>query len=574
MENLPPTSGLRRVDLRICLLLALLCIGIYNANWRVITASDTYSTRFLPFAILGYHTLYMDEIASAASEGRTHPYWIITNPRGHLVSRYSIVTPLLVTPLYIPAAIYLHARGWTEHRMDRLARLMEKISASLIASLSVTILYLALRRRAEVRTALLLSIAFAFGTNIWALSSQGLWQHGLAGLLLASMLLLITGPCTKARAFAAGFLCALIPFNRSADGLFAIALGVYSIMWARRSMWLVMAGGIVSSAPLLAYNIGVMGSILGGDGSTINADFYRFSMPAGAAGLLFSPARGLFFFTPFLIALPFGLWRIFRRPAPDPSGVTEAGPGDRPLFILICISFVLQVLVYSKADWRDGAAWGPRYLTDVLPFFIWMMVPVVDAMGRLGLAVFKLAVGISIAIQAVGAFWYTGKSDELLNILATTPAAMHAVWNLRKTPFIVEFRHPRAMRDLTLNVQGCIDSVTAGGHEITEAPADSVINVSGWTLAGHRTPWRIIAQLVPLGDFGEHYVLQDTLAFNSRPDVANTVHSLSPVGWSISLKLNGLPPGDYVIEVTEQAGDGAEFRPVSRRAFKVIPKQP
>jgi hypothetical protein len=42
----------------------------------------------------------------------------------------------------------------------------------------------------------------------------------------------------------------------------------------------------------------------------------------------------------------------------------------RGLAIAGLAAVVLQVLLYAKADWRQGESWGPRWLTDVVPLLV------------------------------------------------------------------------------------------------------------------------------------------------------------------------------------------------------------
>jgi len=123
---------------------------VYNANLRSISAGDTYPARYLPFAIVQYHTIYLDPIAKVAAQGRGDgAFWMLHRPDGHIISLYPVTLPLLVAPLYLPAVGYLHLRGWTDQRLDHVARVMEKFSASFLAALSASLLYLLLRRRAK-----------------------------------------------------------------------------------------------------------------------------------------------------------------------------------------------------------------------------------------------------------------------------------------------------------------------------------------------------------------------------------------------------------------------------------------
>src|SRR5436305_1536049 len=196
-----------RRELRASLLIGLCCLLVYNANGRAISAGDAFPARYLPFAIWRYHSVLLDPIATLTAQGRDRVFWMVSVPGGHIISLYPVVLPVLIAPLYLPAAGYLHLRGWTEGRLDHAARIMEKLSASLVAALSASLLYLLLRRRAAAPIALLLTLAYAFGTTTWVIGSQALWQHGMAELLVIGLLLLLPAPCTAPRALSAGLLC-------------------------------------------------------------------------------------------------------------------------------------------------------------------------------------------------------------------------------------------------------------------------------------------------------------------------------------------------------------------------------
>ncbi|MGH9440767.1 MAG: hypothetical protein ACRD16_00670, partial [Thermoanaerobaculia bacterium] len=279
-------------DLRTSVLLGLVCLLVYNANLRLISAGDTYAARYLPFGIWHHGSVLLDPILKLTAQGRLNPYWIVAGRGGHAVSLYPVVLPVLVAPLYLPAVAVLQARGWTQQRLDRVARIMEKMTASLLAALSSALLYLLLRRRALPGNALLLTFAFAFGTTTWVISSQALWEHGLGELLVVGLLLLLTGPCTNFRAVASGILCGLVACNRPPDSLLAGALGLYGLWWARRRAPLVAAGAALPVALLLAYNLEATGSVAGGYGLAGHATFFQGDLLAGIAGLLLSPTRG------------------------------------------------------------------------------------------------------------------------------------------------------------------------------------------------------------------------------------------------------------------------------------------
>lgn len=538
-------------DLRISLLLGLFCLLIYNANLRVISAGDAYPARYLPFGIWRYHTLALDPISTITAQGRSHTaFWIIRVPGGHAVSFYPVVTPVLVAPLYLPAVVYLDARGWEQRRLERIARIMEKLSASLLTAASVALFYLLLRRRIGPASALLLTIAFAFGTNTWVISSQALWQHGLAELLIVATLLLLTGPCTTWAALGAGLLCGLIACNRPPDSILAAALGICGLWWARRLAPLLVAA-LLPVGLALTYNLWAVGHVLGGYGFVINASFFHYDLMSGVAGLLVSPTRGILVFSPFLIFLPFCLPQALR----DPS--------VRGLIVAAGVAMAVLVLLYAKADWRQGFCWGPRYLTDTLPLLLWMMAPGVSNLRGVGRMVFVSACAAAIAIQAVGAFWYTGASDAPIYAVAAGPNEMRAAWDPRNAPFIAELRHARAPAELLTDVRGSLDAMTTSGGRAQHVAPGEEIKLAGWALAGNRTPREAIVLI-------DGQRVASTASFLARPDVTRALGASDPSGWLLTVPTRDLDLGEHVLAVVVRAFEGGDVIFLTERRFTVL----
>jgi uncharacterized membrane protein len=535
----PDARAVFRRDLRASLLLGVLCLLVYNANMRSISAGDTYPARYLPFGIWRYQTVLLDPISSITAQGRSSSaFWIVRGRDGHAISLYPVVVPLVVAPLYLPTLL------------DRIARIMEKLCASLLAATAVALMYLLLRRRAEPRTALLLTLAFAFGTNTWVISSQALWQHGLGELLIVATLFLLTGPCTTRAALAAGFLCGLIACNRPPDSILAATLGIYGLWWARRRVPLLVAAAALPVSLLLIYNLGVVGNVLGAYGLLGKTAFLGHDLLSGLAGLLFSPTRGLFVFSSFLLFLPFCFAQTLRDR--DARGLTVA----------LGIAVVVQLLLYARADWRQGASFGPRWLTDALPILIWMLTPAVSALRGVGRSVFVSACVASMAIQAVGAFWYTGASDAAIYAATAKPDQMRASWDLRNAPFIADLRHPPAPPELAISVRGFLDSVTTSDGEELDAATRKEIVVQGWTLAGGDSP-RGVVVLLDGQEAGR------TTSFFARPDVTRVLGEKAPSGWRIAVPARDLIPGEHVLAPLVQAAEGGDLHFLGERRFTV-----
>jgi hypothetical protein len=533
----------------VSLLVGILCLLVYNANLRSISAGDTYPARYLPLSIWHYRTLMLDPVSEITLQGRRETaFWMLPGRNGHTISLYPVVVPAVIAPLYLPAMVYLKGRGWDRGEMDRVARIMEKLAASLLAAMTVALMYLLLRRRTEPTTAILLTLAFAFGTTTWVISSQALWQHGLGELLIVGMLLLLTGPRSTGAVLATGFLCGLIAGNRPPDSILAVAFGIYGISWARRLTPLLVGTAALSVGMVVVYNLTAAGKIGGAYFLVGNASFFRYDLLSGLAGMLISPTHGLFVFSPFLLFLPCCLPQVLRD------------RGTRRLTITIGVAALLQLLIYAKADWRQGASWGPRWLTDMLPVLIWMLPPVVDALRSAGRIAFVLCCGVAVVIQSVGAFWYTGVSDAA--IFATAAQPMRAAWNPRNAPFIAELRHRRAASDLFTDIRGSIDGAATVG-EVRDAGTGEEIDLAGWALADGHSPSEVIAILD-----GEQ--AGSTGNFFARPEVTRPMGATERSGWRIKLQPHNLTAGTHVVAVAVRAYESGNQYYLSERRFMML----
>ena len=382
----------------VLLAIFVVCLIVYNANCRLIGAGDSRSARLLPFAILTRGTVVFDSYGPPPPDA----HWF-TWGRGHLVSFYPIVLPVLATPLFVPAVVYVATAKPDAWRFETVVELMEKGVASLIAALSVVVVWLTLRRLTNEKNSLLLSAAYAFGTQTWSTSSQAMWQHGLGQLLLASILYLLVryGPAPRA-ALAIGALCGLTIFNRPANAVFAAAIALFYLLRARNAFARFAYGAVAASVPFLAYNVYFLGRPLGGYQSLVGTSVFEHSIPDGVAALLVSPGKGLLVFAPFFLFLAAG-----RR--------LELGAAGRLPIVLLWLACLGQLVLHGTMDWRGGWAYGPRFLTDMLPFLTLALVPAVARLRPAGLTAFLACVAFAIFVQAVGAFCFPKGGSYLLS---------------------------------------------------------------------------------------------------------------------------------------------------------------
>lgn len=414
-----------RRDQAIAAALIVASFLVYNANLRVISTGDSLGTRYVPLAVWWTGSVELTPLDRLARDGHADPYWLTVSGPDRIISTYTLVTPLLVTPLYLPAALYLESVGWHEDAIRGVAKLMEKLAASVVAALSVGLMFGLLRRRIARVPALVLAGAFAFGTSTWMVNSQALWQHGAAQLffLLGMLAATRSGRLGLAEAALVALCCMLIVANRPPDAPIAFGLALFVLASSSdRRVWLsLLLAGIVAAVSLLVYNLAVYGSVLGGYVRLgVSLDTFKEPFLSGLGGILVSPARGLLAYSPFFVFL---LWRLQRgRFAPD---------GFSRLDACLAIGVVLTIAMYANTNlWRSKSIYGPRMLADILPALIWLLAPVVPHLGRLARVGFGVTLLFAIVVQAIGAFWFPAylrsSPEEIWDPLYYPPATQLA----------------------------------------------------------------------------------------------------------------------------------------------------
>jgi hypothetical protein len=279
-----------------------------------------------------------------------------------------------------------------------------------------------------VRVALTLTIACAFGSTTWVISSQALWQHGAAQLVLVALLLAATAPPSMRSLGLAGAGAVLLTAARFPDVLLALPIAVFCLLRAggRRQRAAVLAGAFVTTALVLECNLAAAGRLAGGSafhlGLVSPRTYFAHPLFAGLAGELLSPGKGLLVFSPWL------LMGLARRP-------DSAASDDRLLDWLLGAGVLAQLALFAKMGWLGGFCYGPRFTTDMLPAVAWILAPAlpgIQGRRRLGL---WLLIGWSMAVQAIGAFRYpSGRSDA---VLYGSPAAP---WRPGNAQFLLELR--------------------------------------------------------------------------------------------------------------------------------------
>ncbi len=270
--------------------------------------------------------------------------------RGGHIQLYDLGMPWLAAPAVVAAKILGYDMLVVEHE-HALQNLLSAASAAMIFLLMWCIARLVL----APRPSLVLALVFVLGSPLISTVATGLWNLDFATIFLLialrEIVLVEAGKRDNPRWWLA-CLAILIAYScRPAAGFMVLGLGAWAAArwpWHRRLVLAVvaLAGGLA----LLALPDGLLPKYYDPERLKLVTPLGR-----GLVGVLMSPARGLFLFSPFLAIVVFGYLR--------------AGWGfwRTPIAVLAIAWSAPQILfVAAKGVWWGGHSFGPRLLAELL----------------------------------------------------------------------------------------------------------------------------------------------------------------------------------------------------------------
>ncbi|GJM14730.1 MAG: hypothetical protein DHS20C13_00570 [Thermodesulfobacteriota bacterium] len=262
-------------------------------------------------------------------------------------------------------------------------------SGLLTALAGAALFFVAIKLGAGPAGAIFGALAFGLATPAWGWSTA-FFGHASAGsclfLGLTAILYLLNSTSGKRRDIVLGFIsgallswAVVIEYTSAPVSVIIAIYGLISAWnWERRKFMKVFfsafVGAFIFICPLLIYNYAIYGNILtSGYEYTVlfpgmKAGYYGIVAPKPEVlfNLLFSPYKGIFWFSPLLLFVPFALYKLWQT------------RGQKGLSITI-VAVTLYYLLWNSGYvyWTGGGSLGPRFLTPMLPFlcislaFLW-----------------------------------------------------------------------------------------------------------------------------------------------------------------------------------------------------------
>jgi hypothetical protein len=425
---------------RDALLLFCGCFVVYTINVRTVPISagaDTIPNRLIPFSLLLQGTPTLDPFRQELAAAGVNT-WYARKRAGSLVSLYPIGVSLAALPVYVPVFALVSLGGWpSPGLLFALSEPLEKLTAALLASVSVVLFYLCARRFVSRRTACGAAVVLGLGTCMWSVASQMLWQHTVVALCVAAAMYFLTWPelPSWASGVSGAVLSLAVATRPTAALLMAAGLAVVAstegapIDRGRR-----VAAFVIAAFPLIVLSVAINVHYYNSPGG-----FYGFrarkmmansplslSQMKGALGLLVSPNRGLIVYTPIAVL---GLIGLVRR-----RFFTDTVHGKViTAFGAAALAHLLITGLYPV--WWGGWSFGPRYLVDVIPILGIAALEPWQRLGRFGRTIAAFAIAWGLIVQVNGAFCYpASRWDERM----IDPE--QAVWSLRDFELAQDFR--------------------------------------------------------------------------------------------------------------------------------------
>jgi hypothetical protein len=400
-------SSVRRISAPLLLgvvVFVVQCRGVmtcFDSMWSVPTAVSLWD----------HGDANLDEYRDAIdARGQVFTEW----NRGHVYTMFPLGTSLLVAPaipLIRPIAAFIvrdparlaaleglqqgtRCRTIPGEPIVHLHSITELALASAIVATTTMVIYTIARLEGlSVPGSLVIGATFAFGTSAWSTASRALWQHGPSMLVLSLALLL---QLRRRTLWLAGGLLAFAYVIRPTNSI-PLALGTLWAVVTRSRRAIGFVAGVATVLALFVFaNERVYGAIL--------PPYYhagRLGSPTfleALAGDMVSPARGLLIFSPVLAFATFGVVLKIRARRFDAL--------DRSL---VCCVILHWVAIASFPHWWAGYSYGPRFFTDMLPYLVYFLTPVVAWLGSaqparrvvVG-ALFAAATAFSVFVHAEG----------------------------------------------------------------------------------------------------------------------------------------------------------------------------
>lgn len=363
-----------------------LAIAVFLGPVRY-TKGDSYYSLLASESLVQHGTLALDAYCPIIQDCDRN--YRIMKVNGHYYDYLPAGSSVLSAPFVGVANIFGISMVKYEDYMQRVL-----VYCSLLAI--AFLLYFIAVRFLSTRSSVFISLTFLFGTSIISTLGAALWSHNIAMMCSLSAILFSLKLCidsNKKHVLTVALFLFLAYFCRPTLSLLAPFILLFIFSYDKKSavkcvLYLSLFLGAFFLSNQYIY-------------STLSTPYYLHMLEGtekstwvldALYGTLFSPSRGLFVFSPFLLILfLFGF------------GYKKMATYKKSwLWIAIAWPIVHWISISQFSDWWAGYAFGPRYMVDCLPGIFMLSIAAWPMRSRIYLNLFLVAsIGLSIFINTV-----------------------------------------------------------------------------------------------------------------------------------------------------------------------------
>ncbi len=332
---------------------------------------------------------------------------------------FGIGSSLAAVPFYAALATY----NYKLLNSKKVLWFTGKITAASYIALSVMLVFLILSLFTSSNIALFISFFYAFGTCVYSVASQTLWQQSPSiFFLILSVYFFLKSELSKSEndmrktqyftlfcALSVGFAMLCRPTNfmlLPLLGLSFLALGNFK----RIPLF------IIGLTPFLLlqmyYNDSAFGSPFYfaqteaaseiAKSKTGFREVWQWNFLESLPAMLFSPSRGLFVFSPLFLLCFLGIWEILKKEK------------WRLFRYLLPLPLAFLLIQASWFDWWGGWTYGYRTLLETCPFLCLFLAPSIEQISS---KLAKTMIGFlciwSLVIQLLGVYCYNNEWNSM-----------------------------------------------------------------------------------------------------------------------------------------------------------------
>lgn len=370
---------------------------LYMVNRPLVTL-DSYWVIPTTLSLLNEGNINLDEF-SAYGVGNSYAAIQIDN---HFYNYFPYGISFLIIPIvailniFIPESFFFQYHGQ-----------IEKFCASLLILSSFFFLYNVFLFYISKKISAFLVVVMGLCTPLFTSGSRALWQHPGSVLLLSiSLFLLVSLMKRNVRAVPLlGITLALSYVVRPTNAIPFLLISLFVVYYFQEQKWKYIAYSVATLILYAIVNYFNFGDFLPpyyrSSRLTFDWDVFKIAF----LGNMFSPNRGLFVWSPVLLVF---ILSIF------------VAKKERPIILLSLLIIIFHFIAISLfPHWWGGHSVGPRFTTDIIPFFGLVLCLVwkhfqsnrVFFVSFLMLVVISFAVQISAVISKKTQLWNIRGSD-------------------------------------------------------------------------------------------------------------------------------------------------------------------